>query len=96
MTSKVIEGHKSSSNFSVNPTLPLMISPHYVSSSQQGQGMNHVENQLETLYFKNFTIVEIIASYNWFWDATTFNTIKWKIMMIFLHFEITISLDVMK
>ena len=24
MTSKVIEGHKSSSNFSVNPTLPLM------------------------------------------------------------------------
>ena len=34
MTSKVIEGHKSSSNFSVNPTLPLMISTHYVSSSQ--------------------------------------------------------------
>ena len=31
MTSKVIEGHKSSSNFSVNQTLPLMISPHYVS-----------------------------------------------------------------
>ena len=27
MTSKVIEGHKGSSNFSVNPTLPLMISP---------------------------------------------------------------------
>ena len=24
MTSKVIEGHKSSSNFSVNPTLPLL------------------------------------------------------------------------
>ena len=47
MTSKVIEGHKSSSNFSVNPTLPLMdgltriyeptlplmISPHYVQFS---------------------------------------------------------------
>ena len=31
---KVIEGHKSSCNFSVNPTLPLIISPHYVSSSQ--------------------------------------------------------------
>jgi hypothetical protein len=27
MTSKVIEGHKSSSNFSVNPTLPLMDGP---------------------------------------------------------------------
>ena len=27
MTSKVIEGHKSSSNFSVNPTLPLMYGP---------------------------------------------------------------------
>ena len=36
MTSKFIEGHKSSSNFSVNSTLPLMISPHYVSSSQPG------------------------------------------------------------
>ena len=56
------------------------------SAQYQGQGMNHVQNQLETLYFENFTIVEIIASYNWFWDATTFNTIKWKIMMIFLHF----------
>ena len=29
MTSKVIEGHKSSSNFSINPTLPLMIFPQY-------------------------------------------------------------------
>jgi hypothetical protein len=27
MTSKVIEGHKCSSNFSVNPTLPLMDGP---------------------------------------------------------------------
>ena len=27
MTSKVIEGHKSSSNFSVSPTLPLMDGP---------------------------------------------------------------------
>ena len=27
MTSKVIEGHKSSSNFSVNPTLPLLDGP---------------------------------------------------------------------
>ena len=27
MASKVIEGHKSSSNFSVNPTLPLMDGP---------------------------------------------------------------------
>ena len=27
MTSKVIQGHKSSSNFSVNPTLPLMDGP---------------------------------------------------------------------
>ena len=27
MTSKVIEGHKSTSNFSVNPTLPLLDGP---------------------------------------------------------------------
>ena len=27
MTPKVIEGHKSSSNFSVNPTLPLLYGP---------------------------------------------------------------------